>query len=232
MCILGYNISIYFVGGEHMFNLMNIIVDIPIALIAIIGHELGHAWVSTKLGDPTPRYEGRLTLNPLAHLDPIGTLLMIFTGFGWARPVGVNPMYYKDRKKGMALVAIAGPLSNFLMAFVGILLAVLLSVFAGGIVGFGNVSSIFVRFAFMNLRLMAFNLIPIPPLDGSKILGMILPNRIYYNVLQYERYAMILILLLSVTGVFSVLIDGGVNVAIRLIIQLVELIMMPFKSFI
>ena len=232
MCILGYNISIYFVGGEHMFNLMNIIVDIPIALIAIIGHELGHAWVSTKLGDPTPRYEGRLTLNPLAHLDPIGTLLMIFTGFGWARPVGVNPMYYKDRKKGMALVAIAGPLSNFLMAFVGSLLAVLLSVFAGGIVGFGNVSSIFVRFAFMNLRLMAFNLIPIPPLDGSKILGMILPNRIYYNVLQYERYAMILILLLSVTGVFSVLIDGGVNVAIRLIIQLVELIMMPFKSFI
>lgn len=232
MCILGYNISIYFVGGEHMFNLMNIIVDIPIALIAIIGHELGHAWVSTKLGDPTPRYEGRLTLNPLAHLDPIGTLLMIFTGFGWARPVGVNPMYYKDRKKGMALVAIAGPLSNFLMAFLGILLAVLLSVFAGGIVGFGNVSSIFVRFAFMNLRLMAFNLIPIPPLDGSKILGMILPNRIYYNVLQYERYAMILILLLSVTGVFSVLIDGGVNVAIRLIIQLVELIMMPFKSFI
>ena len=215
-----------------MVNLMNIIVDIPIALVAIIGHELGHAWVSTKLGDPTPRYEGRLTLNPLAHLDPIGTLLMIFTGFGWARPVGVNPMYYKDRKKGMALVAIAGPLSNFLMAFVGILLAVLLSVFAGGIVGFGNVSSIFVRFAFMNLRLMAFNLIPIPPLDGSKILGMILPNRIYYNVLQYERYAMILILLLSVTGVFSVLIDGGVNVAIRLIIQLVELIMMPFKSFI
>ena len=215
-----------------MFNLMNIIVDIPIALIAIIGHELGHAWVSTKLGDPTPRYEGRLTLNPLVHLDLVGTLLMIFTGFGWARPVGVNPMYYKDRKKGMALVAIAGPLSNFLMAFVGILLAVLLSVFAGGIVGFGTVSSIFVRFAFMNLKLMAFNLIPIPPLDGSKILGMLLPNRIYYNVLQYERYAMILILLLSVTGVFSVLIDGGVNVAIRLIIQLVELIMMPFKSFI
>jgi Zn-dependent protease len=215
-----------------MSGLTNIIINIPIALIAIIGHELAHAWVSTKLGDPTPRYEGRLTLNPLAHLDPIGTLLMIFTGFGWARPVGVNPMYYKDRKKGMALVAIAGPLSNFAMAFVGILLAVLLSVFAGGIVGFGTVSSIFVKFAFMNLRLMAFNLIPIPPLDGSKILGMLLPNRIYYNVLQYERYAMILILLLSVTGVFSVLIDGGVNVAIRLIIQLVELIMMPFKSFI
>lgn len=226
-----YKFLFYF-GGEQMSGLTNIIINIPIALIAIIGHELAHAWVSTKLGDPTPRYEGRLTLNPLAHLDPIGTLLMIFTGFGWARPVGVNPMYYKDRKKGMALVAIAGPLSNFAMAFVGILLAVLLSVFAGGIVGFGTVSSIFVKFAFMNLRLMAFNLIPIPPLDGSKILGMLLPNRIYYNVLQYERYAMILILLLSVTGVFSVLIDGGVNVAIRLIIQLVELIMMPFKSFI
>ena len=215
-----------------MFNLINVIVNIPIALIAIIGHELAHAWVSTKLGDPTPRYEGRLTLNPLAHLDPIGTLLMIFTGFGWARPVGVNPMYYKDRKKGMALVAVAGPLANFAMAFFGILLAVLFSVFTGGIVATGTVSSILISFAFMNLRLMVFNLIPIPPLDGSKILGMILPNRIYYTVLQYERYAMILILLLSVTGVFSVLIDGGVNVAIRLIIQLVELIMTPFKRFI
>ena len=111
-----------------MFGLTNIIINIPIALIAIIGHELAHAWVSTKLGDPTPRYEGRLTLNPLAHLDPIGTLLMIITGFGWAKPVGVNPMYYKDRKKGMALVAVAGPLSNFAMAFLGILIGSLLSI--------------------------------------------------------------------------------------------------------
>lgn len=199
-----------------MFNLTNILINVPIALIAIIGHELAHAWVSTKLGDPTPRYEGRLTLNPLAHLDPIGTLLMIFTGFGWARPVGVNPMYYKDRKKGMALVALAGPMANFLMAFAGILLGTLLIIlgsyldFSVGVMS--TINLVFSMFAFRNLCLMVFNLIPIPPLDGSKILGMILPNRTYYNILQYERYAIILIMLLSVSGAFDAIIGGGVSI--------------------
>lgn len=199
-----------------MLNLTNILINVPIALIAIIGHELAHAWVSTKLGDPTPRYEGRLTLNPLAHLDPIGTLLMIFTGFGWAKPVGVNPMYYKDRKKGMALVALAGPAANFLMAFVGILLGTLL-IILGTYLGFGTgfmstINLVFSMFAFRNLCLMVFNLIPIPPLDGSKILGMLLPNRTYYNILQYERYAIILIMLLSVSGAFDAIIGGGVSI--------------------
>lgn len=205
-----------------MFNLTNILINVPIALIAIVGHELAHAWVSTKLGDPTPRYEGRLTLNPLAHLDLVGTLLMIFTGFGWAKPVGVNPMYYNDRKKGMALVAVAGPLANFLMAFLGILLAIIVSVASGGLLLTSRLPMIFVSFAFVNLRLMVFNLIPIPPLDGSKILGMIIPNRAYYNILQYERYAIIIIMLLSVTGVFSRLIDGGVGLAITLILNIIE----------
>jgi len=209
-----------------MLSLTNILIMVPTALIAIIGHELAHAWVSTKLGDPTPRYEGRLTLNPLAHLDPIGTLLMIFTGFGWAKPVGVNPMFYKDRKKGMALVALAGPASNFMMAFVGILVAVILMVL-GEKLGWSTntISTIFSvadLFCFRNLCLMVFNLIPIPPLDGSKILGMILPNRTYYNVLQYERYAIILIMVLSVTGTFDTVIGGGVNIFYRAIIRAVS----------
>lgn len=199
-----------------MLTLTEIIINIPIALIAIIGHELAHAWVSTKLGDPTPRYEGRLTLNPLAHLDPIGTILMIVTGFGWARPVGVNPMYYKDRKKGMALVAVAGPLSNFAMAFAGILIGLLLA-FAGIALGWSvnvvdTIIDIMNLFAIRNLGLMVFNLIPIPPLDGSKILGMFLPNRTYYNMLQYEQYALILLMVLSVTGVFGTIIGGGVRI--------------------
>lgn len=215
-----------------MLSLTNILINVPIALIAITGHELAHAWVSSKLGDPTPRYEGRLTLNPLAHLDPIGTLLMIFTGFGWAKPVGVNPMYYKDRKKGMALVALAGPIANFVMAFVGILLAVILMIL-GEVLGWSTsvISTIFSiadLFCFRNLCLMVFNLIPIPPLDGSKILGMILPNRTYYNVLQYERYAIILIMLLSVTGTFNTIIGSGVNVfygaILRAVSSLVSLI--------
>lgn len=199
-----------------MFNIVNILINVPIALIAIIGHELAHAWVSTKLGDPTPRYEGRLTLNPLAHLDLVGTLLMIFTGFGWAKPVGVNPMYYKDRKKGMALVAISGPLANFVMAFLGILIGGILLVL-GEKLGFnGNVMEIinlvFFMFSYRNLCLMVFNLIPIPPLDGSKVLGIFLPNRTYYQVLQYERYAIILIMILSLTGAFNAIIGGGVRV--------------------
>ncbi len=209
-----------------MFDLKSIIINIPIALIAIMGHELAHAWVSTKLGDPTPRYEGRLTWNPLAHLDPIGTLLMIFTGFGWAKPVGVNPMYYKDRKKGMALVAVAGPLSNFVMAFFGILIGTLLQIL-GISMGWGvetlyTISLVTHMFAIRNLCLMVFNLIPIPPLDGSKILGMFLPNRTYYNMLQYEQYSLILIMALSLTGAFEVVIGGGVNILYEAIWNLIE----------
>ncbi|MBQ7986095.1 MAG: site-2 protease family protein [Clostridia bacterium] len=208
-----------------MLGLTEILINVPIALIAICGHELAHAWVSSKLGDPTPRYEGRLTLNPLAHLDPIGTLLMIFTGFGWAKPVGVNPMYYKDRKKGMALVALAGPIANFLMAFLGILIAVIL-IILGDFLGWNvhismTIFGIAELFCFRNLCLMVFNLIPIPPLDGSKILGMILPNRVYYNVLQYERYAIYLIMLLSLTGTFNTIIGSGVNIVYGAILRAV-----------
>ena len=94
------------------FNLINIIINVPITLIALTGHEFAHGWVSTKLGDPTPEREGRLTLNPLAHLDPVGTLLMILTGFGKEKPVAQNTKKIKDKKKGMALTAAAGPLCN------------------------------------------------------------------------------------------------------------------------
>lgn len=219
-----------------MFDLTNILIDIlvivPVSLIAIIGHELAHGWVSIMLGDPTPKYEGRMTLNPMAHLDLVGTLLMIFTGFGWAKPVRVNPMYYKDRKKGMALVALAGPLSNLLMAFFGILVGTLILVL-GGFLGWGRgvqltIMGIIEFFAVRNLNLMVFNLIPIPPLDGSKILGMFLPNRIYYNVLQYERYAMFLIMFLSLSGAFGRIIGTGVNLfyngIMNLVLNLISLI--------
>ena len=208
-----------------MLGLTEILINVPIALIAITGHELAHAWVSSKLGDPTPRYEGRLTLNPLAHLDPVGAIMMILTGFGWAKPVGVNPMYYKDRKKGMALVALAGPLSNLMMAFWGILIGVALMIL-GEFLGWsgGALSTIFMVaqiFAIRNLCLMVFNLIPIPPLDGSKILGMFLPNRTYYNILQYERYAIFLIMFLSFTGAFDRIIGGGVSIFYDAIINVI-----------
>ena len=202
-------------------NIGSFIILLPIRLIAIIGHELGHAWVSTKLGDPTPRNTGRLTINPLAHLDFYGTLLMLFTGFGWAKPVMINPMYYKDRKKGTALVSIAGPLANLVMAAVGMIIYALLVVLHAkmGLSKsiFGALSNIAYIFIYTNLCFMVFNLIPIPPLDGSKVLGMFLPDRTYYKMLEYEQFSMILIMVLSLSGAFSRIIGTGVNAIFNLL---------------
>ena len=202
-------------------NIGSFIILLPIRLVAIIGHELGHAWVSTKLGDPTPRNTGRLTINPLAHLDFYGTLLMLFTGFGWAKPVMINPMYYKDRKKGTALVSIAGPLANLVMATVGMIIYALLVVLHAKMglskSVFGALSNIAYVFIYTNLCFMVFNLIPIPPLDGSKVLGMFLPDRTYYKMLEYEQFSMILIMVLSLSGAFSRIIGTGVNVIFNLL---------------
>ncbi|MDY3972069.1 MAG: site-2 protease family protein [Clostridia bacterium] len=210
------------------FNWLSILINVPITLIALTGHEFAHGWVSTKLGDPTPKMQGRLTFNPLAHLDIVGTLLMIFTGFGWAKPVSVNPRYYKDTKKGMALTAAAGPLANLIMAFIALLIyAILFAVnrkFGLGIDGAVEAVGFIARiFAVRNLCFMVFNIIPIPPLDGAKVLGMLLPDGAYYKMLQYERYSMILIMVLSLTGVFSSIIGTGVNIVMNGILNLLNL---------
>ena len=201
------------------FNLINIIINVPITLIALTGHEFAHGWVSTKLGDPTPEREGRLTLNPLAHLDPVGTLLMILTGFGWAKPVGVNPSYYKDTKKGMALTAIAGPLANLIMAFAALLIYAILHVLCIKL-GFGTsvlngVATFAQLFAIRNLCFMVFKL-------SSSGLGMFLPNKAYYTMLRYERYSMLLIMVLSLTGVLNGIIGTGVNFFFNGIINLLN----------
>ncbi len=196
-------------------NITTILMNVPATLIALSVHELAHGYVSYKLGDPTAKMQGRLTLNPLAHLDLVGTLLMIFTGFGWAKPVQINPMYYKDRTKGMAITAAAGPVSNFILAFVGMLLGFLLAIVLSNFgVGMGVVgwilrfTSVFVQ---LNLCFMVFNLIPFPPLDGFKIFGTLLPRNFYYKVLQYEQYIIYILMLLSISGVFSSVIGRGVG---------------------
>jgi len=194
--------------------MLDLIMFIPLRLLALVVHEVSHGYISTKLGDPTPRLRGRLTLNPLVHLDPMGTILMLLTGFGWAKPVEVNPMYYKDRKKGMALVAFAGPLSNLILAFLSLLLygivyIILYKTNAPASL-FGFFGSLFTYSAQINLVFMVFNLIPIPPLDGSRILGMFISNKAYYTMLQYERYSMILIMVLSLTGTLSGIISRGI----------------------
>lgn len=207
-------------------SLMNsILIILPTTLIAIMGHEIAHGWASIKLGDPTPKFDGRMSLNPLKHLDPVGTVLMLLTGFGWAKPVMVNPMYYKDRKKGMAVVALAGPAANFLMAVIGAAIGMLIIRFFGAT---GNVQKIVFRiitiFVYRNLAFMVFNLIPLPPLDGSKVLGMFLPDKIYYTMLQYERYCIYILMILVLGGAFDKIIGAGMSAAANGIFNFLELI--------
>ena len=151
---------------------------LPILLASLTLHELAHAVVATRLGDPTPRAHGRLTLNPISHLDPLGTAMFAFTAFlssfifGWARPVQVQPGYFRRPKEGMALVAAAGPATNFVIA-----LGCLALVVHGGLDG--RAFDVLARSYEVNLVLGLFNLIPIPPLDGSRIVGALMSDALY-----------------------------------------------------
>lgn len=171
-------------------------------LIALSVHEWAHAYAATKLGDPTPWNEGRLTLNPIAHLDPLGTLMFFFVQFGWGKPVNVNPRYFRHPLRDNAIVALAGPLSNLLLAILSFILilffqpAILAASSATELLhsaGFGLQLTAFFgevlsNLLFINLALMAFNLLPIAPLDGSKIIAPLIPRR-YES--EYERFMQI-----------------------------------------
>ncbi len=175
---------------------------IPAVLIAIIFHELAHGLVAYALGDNTARNQGRLTVNPIPHIDPIGALCMVVAGIGWAKPVPVNPYNFKmkNRKLGMALVALAGPVANMLLAFVLILIVVLIymtgtqSVIAMGLISFLELT------AMLSVGLAAFNLLPIPPLDGSKVVMPLLPqsvNAFFYNYQGYITFGFFALLWLG-----------------------------------
>lgn len=178
--------------------LIQLLLLVPVLLFSFSIHECAHAYVADKMGDHTAKNFGRLTLNPLKHLDPIGTLGMLLVGVGWAKPVPINARYFKNPKKGMALSALAGPLSNLIVAFLAVILQQLLirllplipySETAQSVVNV--VYTLFYITSWMNLSLCVFNLIPIPPFDGSRIAFAILPDRIYWGMMKYERYIMI-----------------------------------------
>lgn len=187
-------------------TLQSIAYTLPAVLISLMVHEVSHGWVSYKLGDPTAKQAGRLNLNPMKHLDLVGTLCMVFFKFGWAKPVPINPAFYKNKKGGIILVSVAGPLSNLLLALLSMLLInVMLAVF-GGVTNAVAVTVLQVIMQFLmvmvsvNITFAVFNLLPISPLDGSKILYTFLPDRIYYKILQYEQYGMIVLIALVWLG--------------------------------
>jgi len=168
---------------------------LPIVLGSLTLHELAHAWVAWRLGDPTAKQEGRLTLNPLAHIDPLGTLMFVVTAlvaglpFGWARPVPVNPNYFRRPKEGMAVVAVAGPLMNFAVALV--CLAAIRHI------DMSAQTFEVLRLAWIvNVVLGVFNLIPLPPLDGSRVVGVLMVNATYARWVSFDQYGMVAVFVL------------------------------------
>ncbi len=191
--------------GQMLPNLIDFVYLVPAVLLAMTIHEYAHGYVSYRLGDPTPVHDGRLSLNPLHHLDPLGTIMLILFRFGWAKPVMVNPQYYRRPKQGMAMVAAAGPLANFVLAFLSIFIYVTITKLYGGVVPdlWHAALRFFTILASINVGLGVFNLIPIPPLDGSKVFGAFLPNELYARFLNISTVGFIIVLALFYFGILT-----------------------------
>ncbi|MDK2903010.1 MAG: hypothetical protein PWQ93_929 [Clostridiales bacterium] len=195
------------------FDLMTFLYQLLALLIAFSFHEFAHALVADRLGDPTPRQQGRLTLDPMAHIDVIGFLLLLFAGFGWAKPVEIDPRNFKNRKWGDILVSIAGPLTNLMIALIAYIVLAFLSMSAS----FDNqiIANILWAIVGLNIGLAVFNILPIPPLDGYHVFKSLFFK---YNVKffwEFERYSFIVLIILVVTGIIGIIMNPLMNLVIN-----------------
>ena len=205
-----------------VYSLTSMVATLLAVLMAITFHETAHGYVAYRLGDPTAKNQGRLTLNPIAHLDLIGALMMFVFGFGWAKPVPVNPFYFEgDRTKGMMLVSVAGPLTNLIISFA----AYFIYVAGSGFAGIPFLSIFLSTTVTLNIYLAVFNLIPIPPLDGSKILAGLLPKATAYKFLNtVEQYGFLILMLLIFFNITDMIMVPVANVILNFFTFILQLI--------
>ncbi|GHV31870.1 peptidase M50 [Synergistales bacterium] len=194
------------------FDPVDLLLRIPALLWALSFHEFCHGWAAYKLGDNTAAYNGRLSLNPIAHLDLVGTLMLLFFRFGWAKPVPINSRNFSNPRRDITLVSLAGPCGNFLTALV---CGLLINLFPSLLLGSFAIRGLMLQMLFINIGLGVFNLIPIPPLDGAKPLAMLLPASYMDTYFFLERYGIIIILGLSFTNILPMIMYPISNFLLR-----------------
>ena len=193
-------------------SMTSAVLRVAAVFLCLTIHETCHGLAAYVLGDPTAKSMHRLSLNPLRHIDWFGLAMMFFVGFGWAKPVPVDPRYFKKPKQGMALTALAGPVSNFLLAFLLLLISKVIYLYAPYSLGMDLFYTFLISTSVLSVGLGLFNLIPIPPLDGSKVAAAVLPDQAYGQLMRYERYGMLLLIVLSLANVGGGLINQAINV--------------------
>ncbi len=198
--------------------LAQIIIFLPSIIIALTFHEFAHAFAAYKLGDPTAKAEGRLTFNPLAHLDPMGTIMLILFRFGWGKPVPINEYYFKNPVVGTAITSIAGPAANLVLALVGT------AIFQNITITNPLLSAMLLYFVLINILLMMFNLLPIPPLDGHKIVRAFLPEKIRYSWESLEKYSPYIL----IATLFIIIYTGALS---RVMFAILEILIPQYQLY-